>query len=75
MAHDAALRSSGRRYTGVGYVAFGDEIRTGCWGSGKRAGIYDVEMFALAGSTGAVTHILAQNPHIKYLIFFSHNLR
>jgi ribonuclease HI len=30
-------------------------------------------MFALAGSAGAVTHILAQNPHIKHLLFLSDN--
>jgi len=40
---------------------------------GKRAGIYDAEMFALAGSADAVAPILAQNPHIRCLIFFSDN--
>jgi len=68
-------RASGRRRTGAGYVIYleGREIQKGCWGLGKRAGIYDAEMFALAGSAGAVTHILAQNPHIKHLIFLSDN--
>ena len=40
---------------------------------GKRAGIYNAEMFALAGSAGAVAPILVQNPHIRCLIFFSDN--
>lgn len=68
-------RASGQRRTGAGYVAFleGHEVRTGCWGLGKRAGVYDAEMFALAGSAGAMTHILAQNPHIKHLLFLSDN--
>ena len=68
-------RALGHRRTGAGYAAFleGREIRTGSWGLGKRAGIYDAEMFALAGSAGSVTQILTQNPHIKHLIFLSDN--
>jgi ribonuclease HI len=68
-------RASGQCLTGAGYVAYveGREVQAGCWGLGKRAGVYDTEMFALAGSAGAVTHILAQNLHIKHLLFLSDN--
>ncbi|KAJ8588983.1 hypothetical protein M405DRAFT_695310, partial [Rhizopogon salebrosus TDB-379] len=57
---------SGHRRTGAGYAAFveGQEIRTGCWGLGKRAGIYDAEMFALAGGANAAANILTQRPQL-----------
>jgi len=68
-------RASGHRRTGAGYTAFleGHEVRTGSWGLGRHAGIYDAEMFALAGSAGAAARILTQCPHIKHLIFLSDN--
>jgi ribonuclease HI len=67
--------ASGHRHTGAGYTAFLEsrEVRTGSWGLGRCAGIYDAEMFALAGSAGTAARILTQCLHIKHLIFLSDN--
>lgn len=40
---------------------------------GRKAGVYDAEMFALAGSAAAAVPILATRPYIHRLIFYVDN--
>ncbi|KAH7903650.1 hypothetical protein BJ138DRAFT_1138698 [Hygrophoropsis aurantiaca] len=51
----------------------GRETRSGSWGLGRRAGIYDAEMFALGGSAAAAHDICTHQPTINHVIFLSDN--
>jgi ribonuclease HI len=70
-------RPVGKRHcrTGAGYIAYvkGKEIRSGSWGLGHRAGIYDAEMLALAGSAAAAVEIQSHCPELKTILFLSDN--
>ena len=68
-------RVQDHRRTGAGYVAYtlGREVRSGQWGMGRRAEVYDAEMLALAGAAMFAADYVRSHAGISSIIFFSDN--
>jgi ribonuclease HI len=73
---DGSRRSTTRgQRSGAGYSAVinGEELRSGKWGLGRRAGVYDAEMLALAGGAAAAADIARERPEVNQIIFLADN--
>ncbi|KAL1672249.1 ribonuclease H-like domain-containing protein, partial [Schizophyllum commune] len=66
---------NGRRRTGAGLVAFsqGHVLHSARIPLGRRAGIYDAEMWALAAGAARARDLLNQHPHLRTFTFFTDN--
>ena len=68
-------KARGCRRTGAGYVVhhLATPIHRGLLGLGKRAGVYDAEMFALASASASLPNLIANLPEVKHILLFSDN--
>ena len=68
-------KAHGRRRTGAGYTVhhLGTPIHRGQLGLGKRAGVYDAEMFALASASASLPALIATHPEVKHILLFADN--
>ncbi|KAF8623926.1 hypothetical protein AX17_007254 [Amanita inopinata Kibby_2008] len=67
--------SSSHRCSGAGYtiLLLGQNIKQGKWGLGRRAGIYDAELLAMAGGMGAAAELARSNPQISLILIVADN--
>lgn len=61
--------------TGAAYTIWyrGAEVKTGKASLGKKAGVYDAEMYALAGASSTLTRLLEIYPQLRQIHFFTDN--
>ncbi|KAF8630476.1 hypothetical protein AX17_005408 [Amanita inopinata Kibby_2008] len=67
--------SSSHHHSGTGYTIslHGQNIKQGKWGLGRRAGIYDAELLAMAGSMGATAELAHSNPQLSLILIVADN--
>ncbi|KAF8638977.1 hypothetical protein AX17_001809, partial [Amanita inopinata Kibby_2008] len=63
------------QWSGAGFTTLlhGQNIKQGKWGLGRRAGIYDAELLAMAGGMGTTAELAHSNPQISRILIVADN--
>ena len=69
------LPCCGHKRAGAAYAAFhkGSQVYSGAMGLGKRAGIYDAKMLALAGGARAAATFVKNYPLLSHILILADN--